>query len=91
MVGRTKVNVTLLRVILKESGVDPDKVEVAQFSNDQIADMVKDATIDAFMLVGPVDSKITSEAITATARAPRRAGLPADRRLRGDRRASSAI
>ena len=68
VVGRTKVNVTLLRVILKESGVDPDKVEVTQFSTDQIGDMVKDASIDAFMTVGPIDSKITSEAITTTAR-----------------------
>jgi hypothetical protein len=57
-----------LRVILKESGVDPDKVEVAQFSTDQIGDMVKDAAIDAFMTVGPIDSKITSEAITTSAR-----------------------
>ena len=68
VVGRTKVNVTLLRVILKESGVDPDKVEVAQFGNDQVADMVKDAGVDAFMLVGPVDSKLTSEAISTSAR-----------------------
>ena len=68
VIGRTKVNVTLLRVILKESGVDPDKVEVAQFSTDQIGDMVKDAAIDAFMTVGPIDSKITSEAITTSAR-----------------------
>ncbi len=68
VVGRTRVNVTLLHVILKESGVDPDKVEVMQFNNDQVADMVKDASIDAFMLVGPVDSKLTAEAITTTAR-----------------------
>ena len=68
VVGRTKVNETLLRVILKESGVDPDKVEVAQFSNEQVGDMVKDASVDAFMLVGPVDSKLTAEAITAAAR-----------------------
>ncbi|MGH6739186.1 MAG: ABC transporter substrate-binding protein, partial [Bradyrhizobium sp.] len=68
VVGRTKVNVTLLRVILKESGVDPDKVEVAQFGNDQVTDMVKDAGVDAFMLVGPVDSKLTAEAISTSAR-----------------------
>ena len=69
VVGRTQVNTKLLRVILKESGVDPDKVEVTQFGNDQVTDMVKDAGIDAFMLVGPVDSKLISEAITTTARA----------------------
>jgi ABC-type nitrate/sulfonate/bicarbonate transport system substrate-binding protein len=36
VVGRTQVNVNLFRVILKESGVDPDKVQVAQFGTDQI-------------------------------------------------------
>jgi len=68
VIGRTKVNVTLLNVILRESGVDPDKVGIAQFSTEQVGDMVKDAGIDAFMTVGPIDSKITSEAITSTAR-----------------------
>src|ERR1700722_17416974 len=37
VVGRTRVNTTLLRVILNESGVDPEKVAVTQFSTDQIA------------------------------------------------------
>jgi TRAP transporter TAXI family solute receptor len=69
VVGRTEVNVTLLRVILKESGVDPDKVEVKQFSTDQINEMVHDDTIDVFMTVGPLDSRITADAIVATARA----------------------
>ena len=69
VIGRTQVNVTLLRVILKESGVDPDKVAIAQFGTDQIAEMVRDPSIDAFMTVGPLDSKITSEAIATTAQA----------------------
>lgn len=68
VVGRTPVNVTLLRVILTESGVSPDKVAVTQFSTAQIAEMVRDPTIDAFMTVGPLDSKITADAITTTAR-----------------------
>jgi TRAP transporter TAXI family solute receptor len=68
VVGRTEVNVTLLQVILKESGVDPDKVAVVQFKIDQIATMLKDPTIDAFMTVGPIGSKITSDAIASTAR-----------------------
>ncbi len=38
VVGRTQANITLLRVILRESGVDPDKVTVVQFNIDQIAD-----------------------------------------------------
>lgn len=68
VVGRTKVNVTLLRVILTESGVNPDKVAVSQFSTSQIAEMLRDPLIDAFMTVGPLDSRITTEAITSTAR-----------------------
>ena len=68
VVGRTQVNVTLLQVILKESGVDLNKVTVVQFNTDQIAAMLKDVTIDAFMTVGPVGSKITSDAIVTTAR-----------------------
>jgi TRAP transporter TAXI family solute receptor len=69
VIGRTQANVTLLRVILKESGVDPDKVAVTQFGTSQIAEMARDPAIDAFMAVGPLDSKITVEAIAATAKA----------------------
>jgi TRAP transporter TAXI family solute receptor len=68
VIGRTQANVTLLRVIVKESGVDPDKVAVTQFGTSQIAELAKDPAIDAYMAVGPLDSKITTEAIAATAR-----------------------
>src|SRR3981081_3240068 len=69
VVGRTQANVTLLRVILKESGVDPDKVAVTQFGTTQILEMVRDPSIGAFMAVGPLDSKITIDAIAASATA----------------------
>jgi TRAP transporter TAXI family solute receptor len=69
VIGRTQANVTLLRVILTDSGVNPDKVAVTQFTIKQLADMARDPTIDAFMAVGPLDSKITSDAIAATAAA----------------------
>lgn len=69
VIGRTQANVVLLRVILKESGVDPDKVTVAQFGTGQLAELARDPTVDAYMAVGPLNSKITSEAIALTARA----------------------
>ncbi len=69
VIGRTQANVTLLRVILTESGVNPDKVAVTQFGTNQIAEMARDPNIDAFMAVGPLDSKLTTEAIAATAAA----------------------
>jgi TRAP transporter TAXI family solute receptor len=68
VIGKTSANVTLLRLILTESGVAPDKVAVTQFGTDQIQELARDTTLDAFMSVGPVDSKITADAIAATAR-----------------------
>ena len=68
VIGRTQANASLLNVILTESGVAPDKVEVKRFGTNQIAELTGDPTIDAFMAVGPLDSKITSEALAATAR-----------------------
>ena len=68
VIGRTQANVTLLRVILTESGINPDKVTVSQFATNQIAEMAKDPTIDAFMAVGPLNSKITADAIAASTR-----------------------
>ena len=68
VIGTTQVNVKLLRVILSEAGIDADKVTVVQFATQKISDMAHDASIDAYMSVGPLDSKITSEAIAATAR-----------------------
>ena len=68
VLGRTAVNVDLLKLILSESGLNPDKVAISRFSVSQVTDMVKDPAIDAFMTVGPLDSKITTDAIVATAR-----------------------
>ena len=43
--------------------------DVTQFATNQIAEMAHDSTLDAFMAVGPLSSKITTEAIAATAKA----------------------
>ena len=68
VVGRTEVNATLLRVILTESGVDPGKVTIVHFNPDQVSEMVRDPSIEAFMTVGPLESRITSDALLSTAR-----------------------
>lgn len=69
IIGRTQANVTLLRVILTESGITPDRVTVVQFGIAEMAEMARDQTVDAFMAVEPLDSKITADAIATTARA----------------------
>jgi TRAP transporter TAXI family solute receptor len=68
VIGRTPANVALLRFILNGSGVEADKVAVTQFATDQTDELARDPTVDAFMAVGPLDSKITADAIAATAR-----------------------
>lgn len=69
VIGRTPANAALLRVILSASGVEANKIAITQFGTDQIEELARDPTLDAFMAVGPLDSKITSDAIAATARA----------------------
>jgi TRAP transporter TAXI family solute receptor len=68
VIGRTPANPALLRLILSATGVQADRITITQFGTDQIEELSRDATLDAFMTVGPLDSKITSEAIAATAR-----------------------
>jgi TRAP transporter TAXI family solute receptor len=69
VIGKTQANVDLLKIILTESGVAPDKVEVVQFSTTDLAEAFRNQKVDAFMAVGPVDSKITADAIAATTKA----------------------
>ncbi|WP_051048708.1 TAXI family TRAP transporter solute-binding subunit [Rhodopseudomonas sp. B29] len=69
VIGRTPANVKMLQVILSESGVSPDKVKIQQFQTTQIAEMARDESLDAYLALGPLDSKITIEAIAATAKA----------------------
>jgi TRAP transporter TAXI family solute receptor len=69
VIGKTPANVDLLKIILTESGVAPDKVEVVQFATTDLAEAFRNQKVDAFMAVGPVDSKITADAIAATTKA----------------------
>ena len=48
--------------------MEADKVAETQFGMDQIEELARDPTLDAFMAVGPLDSKMTSDAIAATVR-----------------------
>jgi hypothetical protein len=48
--------------------VEPDKVATVQFGTEEIERLAQDATLDAYLAVGPLDSKITAAAIAATSR-----------------------
>lgn len=68
IIGRTGANLALLRTILVGSGVEPDKVATVQFGTEEIEKLAQDASLDAYLAVGPLDSKITAAAIAATSR-----------------------
>ena len=68
VVGRTEANVSLLKVILRQYGVDPEKVEIIQFPANEAADVIRHQKADAYLAAGPVNSKITLDAIAASAR-----------------------
>ena len=68
VVGRTPANVNLLKVILQQYGVDPAKVEIVQFPVNEVADAIHNQKADAYLAAGPVNSKVTAEAIAASAK-----------------------
>ena len=66
VVGRTPANVNLLKVILQQYGVDPGEVEIVQFPATEVADAIRSQKADAYLAAGPVNSKVTAEAIAAS-------------------------
>jgi TRAP transporter TAXI family solute receptor len=67
VVGRTPANVNLLKVILQQYGIAPNKVDIVQFPASEAADTIRNQTADAYLAAGPVNSKITADAINASA------------------------
>lgn len=68
VVGRTPANVNLLKLILTQYGVDPMKVEIVQFPANEAVDAIKNLKADAYLAVGPANSKVTIDAITASSK-----------------------
>jgi len=68
VVGRTPANVNLLTVILKQYGIDPNKVDIVQFPAGEAADAIRNQRADAYLAAGPVNSKITADVIAASTR-----------------------
>ena len=68
VVGRTPANVNLLKVILRQYGVDSSKVEIVQFPASEAAEAIRNQKADAYLAAGPVNSKITTDTINASTR-----------------------
>src|ERR1700761_4507414 len=67
VVGKTQANVNVLKLILLQYGVDPNKVEIVQFPASEAADAIRKQTADVYLAAGPVNSKITTDAVNPAA------------------------
>jgi TRAP transporter TAXI family solute receptor len=68
VVGRTQANVNLLKVILQQYGVDSAKIDIVQFPANEAVEAIRNQKAEAYLAAGPVNSKITSDAIAASTR-----------------------
>jgi TRAP transporter TAXI family solute receptor len=68
VIGRTQANVNMLKVVLEQYGIGIDKVEIVQIGTNVISEVLRKGSADAFFAVGPVNSRITAEAIAASIR-----------------------
>jgi TRAP transporter TAXI family solute receptor len=68
VIGRTQANMNLLKVILQQYGIDPAKVDLVQLSTTDVAEAVRNQKADAFFAAGPVNSKVTADAVAASVR-----------------------
>jgi TRAP transporter TAXI family solute receptor len=68
VIGKTQANVNLLKVILRQYGVDPSKVEIIQFPANEAAEAIHSQKADAYLAAGPLNSKITIEALAASSK-----------------------
>jgi TRAP transporter TAXI family solute receptor len=68
VIGRTPANLALLKVILQQYGVDQTKVEIVQFPVTEATEAVRAQKADAYLAAGPVNSKITTDAVLASIR-----------------------
>jgi TRAP transporter TAXI family solute receptor len=68
VIGRTEANVNLLKLILKQYGVDPGKVEIVQFPASEAVDAIHSQKADAYLATGPVSGKAIMDEIAASTR-----------------------
>lgn len=68
VIGRTQANVNMFKVVLEQYGIGIDKVQIVQIGTNVVSEVLRKGSADAFFAVGPVNSRITAEAIAASIR-----------------------
>jgi TRAP transporter TAXI family solute receptor len=68
VIGRTDANVNLLKLILKQYGVDPAKVEIVPFPASEAVEAIRGQKADAYLATGAISGRATTDAIAASTR-----------------------
>lgn len=68
IIGKSPANPALLKLVLTEAGIASDKIEMVQYGVGEIEEMARERKNEAYMAVGTLSSKITTDAIAATAK-----------------------
>lgn len=68
VIGRTQANVKLLDIILRQYGIEHDKVTIVQFAPPEIAEAIRNHKADAYLAAGPIGGRLISETIAAALR-----------------------
>jgi TRAP transporter TAXI family solute receptor len=68
VIGRTEANVNLLKLILKQYGVDPATVEIVQLPASEAVDAIRGRKADAYLATGAISGRATTDAIAASTR-----------------------
>lgn len=65
VVGRNQANIDLLKAILSQYEIPDDKISIVIIPTNDVTMTIRNHKPDVVMTVGPLNSKITAEAITA--------------------------
>ena len=65
VVGRNQANIDLLKAILSQYEIPDDKISIVTIPTNDVTMAIRNHKPDVVMTVGPLNSKITAEAITA--------------------------
>ena len=66
VIGRTDANVNLLKLILKQYGVDPAKVEIVQFPASEAVEAIRGQKADAYLATEAINGKALMDTIAAS-------------------------
>ena len=68
LIGTSHENMSFVNVVFAMAGLDPSKMQVVQFAEDEAADALSRRTVDAVIAIGPINSRSMRDIINTTAR-----------------------